>query len=1049
MNANFNFHNNIIVRTPRLTQAAAGTDVLSLLQDDSFLEALYIASPALYSECLKLKQGGILTPKEEDKVKRSVLKYTYRMATRCTPFGLFSGCHVSSWVNEAAQVVINKSEIRRHTRLDMHYLCALSQNLGLRSAIRNNILYYTNNSIYVIGSEMRYVEYAYFSENRSYQICSAAQNEYLDMIVKEARAGKYLHELVALITNADTEITEFEVKGFLNELINSQILISELEPSATDENFLLKIIAVLNKIAPRDETVEEILSKLNELHATLERINNNQYAAVEGYKHIVAIVEALGVPFDEAKLFHTDIYKNEVSGGVPSGFKKQLTEAMALLNRITPYNDNKNLKKFKENYTKRYEEKEMPLLTVLDTESGIGYLSTPKNQDITPLIDDITLPSRSLDQTSITWNKLEQLLNKKILNSADNCIEILDEDVKNFELNWDNLPPSFPVMFKTLSENEIFIESCGGSSAVNLLGRFANGDTAIHQITREIAEREQSLDDNVAFAEIVHLPDDRIGNILLHPPFRKYEIPYLSNSNTGASETLELSDLYVSVKNDRVILRSEKLNKIVIPRLSNAHNYSHNALPVYQFLCDLQNQGKRGGLFFHWGGLSRIHQHFPRVKYKGAILSLAQWNIKRPDVADIVNADEQSRAGHIATFLKKWNIPRHAVLAEGDNELYIDFENDKLVNVWLEYIKKRSVTTLKEFIHSGYGVIDHADEQSYSNQMIALVQSNKPSYQNLVPKPVTTAPVKRTFALGSEWVYFKIYCGVRLADKILTDVVKPVYETLEAGNYIDNWFFIRYNDPDFHLRVRFHLNDPAQIGHIIRVFNSYADTHLESGSIWKIQNDTYNRELERYGNNSIETIEKIFHQDSIAVVNMLKSVQYDERENFRWMWAVKSVDELLKSFGLTTQQRFDLIDSLRESFAKEFNSNKFLKVQLDAKYRQHRAQLEKWLGNDGLLREDPQELDAIRALFERTRCIVPQVQHIHNLQRAETLEVSVANLLGSLIHMIVNRVITSQPRLHEMIIYDFMSRLYKSAIAIAKQTNKKKDAIQVSALQAV
>jgi thiopeptide-type bacteriocin biosynthesis protein len=1046
MNTNFEFNSKLIVRTPKLTQKDTEADVMLLLHDDSFLESVYIASPGLYNECLKLKEGGILTAKEEEKVKNSLMKYHFRMGTRSTPFGLFSGCHVSNWTDEETGITISKNAIKRHTRLDMHYLCALSQNLASRPGIKENIKFVTNNSIYIIGSELRYVEYSYQKDSRNYQICSVENNEYLQIIATEAKIGKYISEIVQVVCNQDQDVLESQVADFLDELINSQILISALEPSTTGADFLVSIIATLQNISIKNTELENTILMLKALDATLAKIDNNEFTTVEGYKTIVGIVEELGIPYDESKLFHTDIYKTEISGGINAGIKTRLAAVAEMLNKITTYTENANLKNFKENFYKRYEEKEMPLLKVLDTETGIGYLNNVRNQDITPLIDDIMLPAKGKATLSLNWNELEQMLHKKTIDSKNNVIEIVDEDLKDFEANWNNLPPSFPMMFKILSADEIFVESCGGSSAVNLLGRFANGDAEINEVAQAIADKEQELDDNVVFAEIIHLPESRISNILIHPPFRKYEIPYLCNASTDAEHTIDVSDLYVSIKNGKVVLRSKKLNKIVIPRLSNAHNYSHNALPVYQFLCDLQNQGKRGGIFFHWGGLGKIHQKFPRVKYKNCILSLAQWNIKQADVKDILNAGGAERRTKVDAFLQKWGIPRYVVLAEGDNELFIDFENEKLINIWVEYIKKRNSTILKEFIPSTHGVVDDVLQHNFNNQVIALVQSIKPSYNTLTVNAQPKAAIPRSFSLGSEWLYFKIYCGVRSADKILTDVIKPITEELEATKMIDKWFFIRFNDPDFHLRVRFHVTDVNHIGHIVQTFNKYAAHYLQGGTIWKIQNDTYNREVERYGSTSIELAESIFYHDSASVLSMISSVQNNEREDFRWMWAVKSIDELFKSFGVSLDHRFEIMDELKDAFALEFNSNKLLKVQFDAKYRQYRGKLDKWLANEGLLLEDPQELETIRALFERTRFVTPLVHELNSLSRQGTLEVTTVNFLGSLIHMIVNRVITSQQRLHELIIYDFMSRLYKSSIAIAKQTNNKKDVIKVPSL---
>lgn len=1046
MNDNFRFYNKLIVRTPKLTQKDTENELMLLLEDESFLESVYIASPALYNECIKLKQGNVLSQKEIEKVKKSLIKYQYRMGTRSTPFGLFSGCHVTGWTDENSGILIDKNKVKRHTRLDMHYLCSLAQHLSSKQGIKENIRFFSNNSFYIIGSELRYVEYNYLEESRSHQICSVALNEYLEKILEEAGKGLYIHEIVSLIYQKDNDISKADVTAFVNELIDSQILISELEPSTTGDDFLLKIIDLISSIETDDFEIIDTVNLLKQVVQLLGDIDRGEYKQVEGYKMIVGLVEKLGVNYDEGKLFHTDIYKTEISGGVNTGLKDKLSETIELLNRITPYTENANLKNFRNNFYNRYEEKEMPLLKILDTETGIGYLSSLKNQDVTPLVDDITLPVQAQAGPSITWNDFEQLLHKKIMENLDNSIEITEEDIQDLDPNWDNLPPSFPIMFKLLSEDEIFVESCGGSSAVNLLGRFAYGNSEINEIAKDIAEKEQETDSNIIFAEIIHMPDNRIGNILHHPPFRAYEIPYLSNASTTCEYTIDLSDLYVSIRKGSIILRSKKLNKIIIPRLSNAHNYNHNALPVYQFLCDLQTQNKRGSLHFNWGALQKIHTQLPRVKYKDTILSLAQWNFKKEHVDHLISSSADNRMALVHAFRDRWSLPRYVVLAEGDHELFIDFDKEELVTVWIDHIKKRMITILKEFIPSKFGVADASGHDNFNNQIIALVQNNKPAYAGIRSKELVQSSTRRVFSLGSEWLYFKIYCGIRSADKVLLNIIKPICEELEASERIDKWFFIRYSDPDFHLRVRFHATDLSQIGDIIQTFNRYIDEYISNGTIWKVQNDTYNREMERYGSESIEIIENIFHLDSKAVIDMISAVWDNERDNFRWMWAVKSIDELFNSFGLALDARFRMMDILREAFASEFNSNRFLKIQLDNKYRVHRNKLNKWLENDGLLLEDPTELLAIRALFERTKYIFPFVYELNHMDKQEVLEVSTESLLRSLIHMIINRVITSQPRVHEMIIYDFMSRLYKSKIVRAKLTNQENETIEFPAL---
>jgi len=77
------------------------------------------------------------------------------------------------------------------------------------------------------------------------------------------------------------------------------------------------------------------------------------------------------------------------------------------------------------------------------------------------------------------------------------------------------------------------------------------------------------------------------------------------------------------------------------------------------------------------------------------------------------------------------------------------------------------------------------------------------------------ADIQRSFIIGSEWLYYKIYTGPKTSDLVLTDIIKPVVANLIANDTIDSWFFIRYNDPKHHIRVRFHYNKPADVAIII------------------------------------------------------------------------------------------------------------------------------------------------------------------------------------------------------------------------------------------
>src|SRR5690606_29134413 len=105
------------------------------------------------------------------------------------------------------------------------------------------------------------------------------------------------------------------------------------------------------------------------------------------------------------------------------------------------------------------------------------------------------------------------------------------------------------------------------------------------------------------------------------------------------------------------------------PRLSNAHSYTLNALPLYHFLCDIQTQFSLRSLFFEWPDFGYKPSFFPRLSVGNAIISPAMWNIKVSTLTNLLKDSEQSKE------LQKLGVPRKVLFAEGDNTLVIDLTN--------------------------------------------------------------------------------------------------------------------------------------------------------------------------------------------------------------------------------------------------------------------------------------------------------------------------------------------------------------------------------------
>ncbi|SEN83774.1 thiopeptide-type bacteriocin biosynthesis domain-containing protein [Chitinophaga rupis] len=1043
MNIPYSFHKNLVLRTPRLPLFRHLDEKVLLAQLDNavFLEAVYLASPVLYDECMKWKNGHVKGEKEQQKLLRSLMKYFTRMSSRCTPFGLFSGCNLVQWQAAPTAVTVDAAVTHRHTRLDMHYLCALAQQLATLPGIKEHLLYYPNSSIYTMGDETRYVEYRYVAGRRKHQISAVNVSVYLDALLQQAKAGVTITAMLAQLVSE--EISAEEAGAFIDDVIQAQMLVNELEPAITGDEFIYQIIRVLQRIqaAHPQDTVAAITGVLQQVNTQLQAIDSSAANTAENYRSISALLDQLGVPYEENKLFQTDIIKIAPQTGVQEALQQQLLEGLSILNRLAAPKEQGNLASFSRRFSERYEEKEMPLLEVLDTETGIGYLAKDGN-DNTPLLDNIAPPSPKNAENNIKWGRVERYLANKVNQAYQGnayAIDIQEKELEHLDnKDWNDLPPSMSIMFRLIDaeKQELYLDHAYGPSAANILGRFAHADEGINNMVCDITRAEQEKDPNVVYAEIIHLPESRVGNILLRPVFREYEIPYLAKSALDMEHQIAVDDLVVSVKNGKILLRSKRLNKVVIPRLSTAHNYSFNSLPVYHFLCDLQRQQLRSGLSFSWGSLVHQYKFLPRVAYKNTILSLANWRFLKSDYEHLLQAPEQQLMEKVQAFRQQWHMPRYIVLADGDNEMLVDLENEILVKLWLDTIKNRGNQELKEFLVPQSGITD-PQGNVYTNQLVAVLTKQTASYGITAADrtPAATQPT-RSFSIGSEWLYYKFYCGIKTADRILTDAIYPVVKQLLGEQAIDKFFFIRYNDPEFHIRVRFHLTDLSQLGKVIGLLHQHIRPFEEQGYIWKTQTDIYSRELERYGNHSIEQAETLFFHDSMAVLEMLENTWGDERDEIRWLWVLRAIDELLDGFGYTLEGKQQLAEILKDSFAAEFNADKLLKTQLNNKYRENRKEIEEIMDRQ---HDAGSVLQPILVLLqEKNRQLQPVIAQLLEKQQAGTLERSLNDLLFSYIHMLVNRTITSKPRVHEMVVYDLLHQYYRSLLARQKNKGEKK-----------
>lgn len=275
--------------------------------------------------------------------------------------------------------------------------------------------------------------------------------------------------------------------------------------------------------------------------------------------------------------------------------------------------------------------------------------------------------------------------------------------------------------------------------------------------------------------------------------------------------------------------------------------------------------------------------------------------------------------------------------------------------------------------------------------------------------------MKRLFFPGDEWIYYNIYISPIHADHFLETIKNTCLNNLLDNELIDKWFFIRYVDRFYHVRLRIHVksNDPIVYYETLSIVNKCIMNLSDLYSIWNITIGTYKREIERYHESLIEDCETFFFLDSCNTVDILS--------NFKnldvWQIAFAKIDILLKTTMATSDAQC-FLQTMSKSFLSEFNHINNHK-DLDKMYRNKKPLLFHLTEN---LCSSHNEIYKWKEVLS-SDSIHSFLCMAHNI-----------NVLDSLIHMIVNRIIPNEPRIYEMIIYFFLEKYYKSLTFIQKQT---------------
>lgn len=898
-------------------------------------EKIKESSPEFYS--LIKDVGAIDLAGLPVKIRYSIWKYANRAQYRATPFGQFA----SSTLVPIVPSLTTEESIQISEDMNLHHFVSWvnKNDLDIHSGLyqENASCYQTNTSFYVMGDEIRFL----YNNEGTFNLTAVEQHESIVYILNYCLIKRSKEELYQCVFEA-IQLNENETEDLIGSLIELQLLLTDFHPNIIGGDYF-------------------------------ERINFNSNE--ESKQYIIA----------ERKL---------LSGEISSKRLDNLKELIHVLDRILPIAENDNLSNFKQRFFKRYEHLlEVPLLEALDPEIGIGYTDLINDSVDSSLVDEIgNSDGGRIDNTQIIYSALHRF----ILNNIANREPIRLEDFKGSDQQKSGLPNTFSALVQFTEEN-VIVKQIGGCTATALIGRFTIASNELESFGKEIAHLEEKANPEILFFDIAYQAESHVDDVNRRRALHSFELPIITWSESH--NILELNGLMVSIIGGEIVLRSKKHNKRVIPRMATAYNYSRSDLSVFRFLSDLQHQGIHSNLTISPDLLFPQLNHYPRVSYKDIILSPEKWLVpevfyKKPKL-EIESLDELKR------WLDDKRITGSFLCGFSDQKLCFDSSKAEDLNSFLLFCRNKKDLYIEEAFLPQNSLVKDENGNPYLAEFIFSFSHDRSLYKPVSFPLVTFESLKKInfqkqFIPGSEWLYLKIYCHPNRSNELLlTNIIDGMVKNRIR---IKRWFFIRYQDPEYHIRLRIHLKSPLDLSFVLEGFQDDFEAHIQKGTVQDLQLAVYNRELDRYGDSGMAEMESIFALDSKVILMLL-----EENLSIEDLYAV-SIGLLLdtmEKLNIALKDQLSFLKKMAQSFSNEHKVDSAGFKKINTSFRE--------------FHDTYSNLSLKKSLRNRLSKLSDKLKR--ELEKSD--HANREKLLADVFHMHVNRLFAQKQRVHELIIYEF------------------------------
>lgn len=799
---------------------------------------------------------------------------------------------------------------------------------------------------------------------------------------QKAKIKYTFQDLLNANANIQANSTWYMTAENIRFVSTNQVNKFEMNDIAGDDDILFALELAKNGISIREliENLKERLGGKKYALSFVEGLAGSGLVFTSFDANIIGedYFERLGYKIDNSQAGYT-ISLRSIAGALPKNLLKHIPELVERLDLMEqPEQISKEMQDFRNRFKEKFDLEEVPLMIALDPEFGVGYGNMESAASTSTLID--ALLSGKLNETTDKFRETFAAAFRFDISAMIDIAPLLPRS-ENGQSNA-KLANSMSCIF-SIADGLVVLDRIGGYSFNQFAGRFNIADTKILETCKEQAAIEGNANPEVVFFDIGYLSEINVDNVNRRNSIYDHELPIMSYSTS--SGIITLTELYIRMSGNEIVLFSRRLGKRVVPRMATAYNFERSDLPIFKFLCDLMHYGLKTELLPQLPALMPGLKQYPRMQYRNIILARAQWTVS---VASIKSLTTEGLREH----LKARNVPRFLRTGMADQTLLLDMDSDQDTAFLLALLRSKKDAIVEEAIVPETSVITDQYGKPYLGQFIAALNHHENVYYKARPVWANQVLTTTFFAPGSQWLYCEIYSHTNYADELLF-LLSEFAKTHKQ--YIEQWFFIRYDKPSDHIRLRLLLTRSDDAPVLLTNLHQLLAEPMAKGVVADFQVKAYKREMERYGFAGIEEVEALFCYDTQYTLQILNLP-----DPLKYQLSILLLNYILsKLSAISTETVQSWLCKIREGYNQEYGiRGDGFKI------------INQYIRDQHLMEEralDQNHIAAIKTISDHYARILDKLTGIR-----------VMPLLTDLFHMHINRLFCDHQRLHEAMIYN-------------------------------